>query len=344
MANTELSMASVYARYLPLELERAGYDPAPFIKRQNLTQAALNDVDARLSYQTYSALLRDIFAKTDIPVLGLRTAGHINLLKHGLMGYAMSCCKDLRHAFEVYANYSRLQSDIIDDRFDVEGKTAIHSMNTTLFWGNEEIARFEAEQHFAMWFQSAEAWWGESCDWFQEVHFSFERPGHASFYEDFFHCPVKFGQTTNEFRFHTDYLKKPFASFDTQMIRLTEEHGTKLLQEHAQSGVLSSRIRTHLSQCGNRIPSSQNVAAHLKLSEITMRRRLKREGTNYKALLYEFRMNLASRYLIETDLPVKEIAYLTGYGNPGNFTRAFTLFFSLPPLQYRLTNADAVGQ
>ena len=342
MMSTEWSTASIYVRYLPQVLERSGYDPEPFLKRQRLTLQQLKQSDFRLSYQTYIALLRDILANTDIAALGLKTAAYINLRNQGLFGYAMLCCRNLRQAFDIYATYARLQSDIIHDNLKIEGGTATYSLDVHLFSVNEEITRFEVEEDFALWFRAAEMWWERPEKWFQEVRFTFPRPKCAALYEELFQCPLKFRQPTNQFTFSTEYMQLPFTGFNSHMMHFTEEQCAKLLNERTQSDGLTGRIKTLLSRSGNRIPSSADVATILNLSEITLRRRLRDEGTNYKTLVYEFRMGLAGRYLAETLLSAKEIAYLTGYTSPANFTRAFTRFFGISPREYRVSNLRVV--
>lgn len=337
--NNELSTASLFVRYLPDVLEQSGYDPEPFLQRHQLTREQLNQEDTILGYDIYSAFLDDIFANTNIPALGLKTASHINMLKMGLYGYAMFSCRDLQQALAIHANYSCLQGDIVHDHLTIENNKASYCIDINPVWDNELMLRFEVEQDFAMWFKAAEMWWEEPVDWFQEVHFSFSRPNYAALYKNLFHCPVLFNQPENQFVFSTDYLTRPFSGFNAQIMQLTEEQCAKLLNQRSQTTGLTGQILSLLSRCGSRIPSAKAVAEQLNLSEITLRRRLQKEGTNYKTLLYEFRMGLASRYLVETQLTVKEIAYLTGYTNPANFTRAFTGFFSAPPHEHRAAHS-----
>ncbi|MET0005936.1 MAG: AraC family transcriptional regulator [Candidatus Thiodiazotropha sp.] len=338
----ELSMATLYARYLPEVLQEFGYDPVPFLTRHQLTWDELNQPDARLYYDNYLGFLREILAKTDIPGLGLKTASHISLLKMGLYGYAMSSCKDLQQALNIHCNYSCLESDVIQDSLNIQGDSAIYSINPNLFRGQEAVIRFEVEQDFAMWFKAAEMWWEEPYNWFQKVEFSFDRPSYADLYEEFFKCRIRFKQPVDQFVFSTEHLHRPFMSFNAQMMQLTEEQCAKLLHEKTKDEGLAGKIRTLISCRGTPFPSAQEVSDKLNLSEITMRRRLKKEGTTYKTLLHEFRMELASRYLRETQIPVKEVAYITGYTDPANFTRAFTLFFSIPPNQYRDSAAGSL--
>lgn len=58
-------------------------------------------------------------------------------------------------------------------------------------------------------------------------------------------------------------------------------------------------------------------------------------GENVSELLNRDRMELASRLLIETDLPVSEIASRCGYANQGRLAKKFSGYFGILPLAYR---------
>ena len=47
------------------------------------------------------------------------------------------------------------------------------------------------------------------------------------------------------------------------------------------------------------------------------------------------RMNLAQQMLRLTDIPIKKIAFQTGFSNRFHFSKAFKQFFKLPPAAYR---------
>lgn len=77
------------------------------------------------------------------------------------------------------------------------------------------------------------------------------------------------------------------------------------------------------------------IANSLKLSERTLSRRLKSEGTNYQTLLSEVQLQRARALLTRTRLSVSEIAYRLGYAEPAAFTHAFTGWTGQPPSEWR---------
>ena len=55
----------------------------------------------------------------------------------------------------------------------------------------------------------------------------------------------------------------------------------------------------------------------------TLTRRLRNEGTTFRGLLDELRLQLAERYLRQPNLSVDEVAFLLGYSERSAFHRAF---------------------
>lgn len=58
-------------------------------------------------------------------------------------------------------------------------------------------------------------------------------------------------------------------------------------------------------------------------------------GTNFSEYLIQYRMSMAKKWLIETDLKISEIAEKAGYKIPQNFIRIFRKAEGLTPGQYR---------
>ena len=84
-------------------------------------------------------------------------------------------------------------------------------------------------------------------------------------------------------------------------------------------------------------PDIDYVAEKLGMSNRTLRRRLREEGSGFRELLDEIRYGLAKEYLANTRLPMDEIANLLGYTEPGNFSHAFRRWSGASPSAWRQT-------
>jgi transcriptional regulator GlxA family with amidase domain len=82
--------------------------------------------------------------------------------------------------------------------------------------------------------------------------------------------------------------------------------------------------------------SVRDVAEHLKVSRRTLERRFGAAlGRTVLEEVTRCRFNRAERLLRETDLPVKTVVYMAGFGRAENMRQAFTKQLQLSPRAYR---------
>ena len=99
-----------------------------------------------------------------------------------------------------------------------------------------------------------------------------------------------------------------------------------------------NKIQKKLLEQPSSFPKLDIVASWFNLAPRTLHRRLIAENTSYKEILDETKRSLAISYLIESDMPIKEISYFLGYKETSNFRRAFKRWDVLSPLNYRKEN------
>lgn len=104
---------------------------------------------------------------------------------------------------------------------------------------------------------------------------------------------------------------------------------------------LASQVEMAIIQ---QLPSGQikeeNVASALHLSRRTMQRCLAEEGASFSDLLENKRKQLADKYVSDHTLAISEIAYLLGFSEQANFSRAYKRWFGMAPTQYRIASAS----
>jgi AraC-like DNA-binding protein len=131
------------------------------------------------------------------------------------------------------------------------------------------------------------------------------------------------------------HLGAPVRSAEPVMAELCRRQCEKLLTHMRDRRGLAGRLREQLLRAPGDFPAIERIASQFGLSERTLRRRLQEEGTSYRTLIDEVRLELARTYLTSTQLPVTEIAALLGYDDPANFRRAFKRMQRQSPAGYR---------
>lgn len=132
-------------------------------------------------------------------------------------------------------------------------------------------------------------------------------------------------------------LRRPVPAADAELSRIVTAHADGLLERlGSPAASWSDRVRRALLQGldGERatLPA---VARQLGLSERSLQRRLRDEGTGFAPLLDAVRHELALRWVGEGRLALGEVAYLLGFSEPSAFHRAFRRWTGTTPQAMR---------
>lgn len=83
-------------------------------------------------------------------------------------------------------------------------------------------------------------------------------------------------------------------------------------------------------------PSLHNLAAMVGTNECTLKAAFKQEfGKTVFQYLFDYRMELAAKYLMETTWPIAEIGYTLGYDYQSHFCTAFKRKYGISPTDFR---------
>ena len=79
----------------------------------------------------------------------------------------------------------------------------------------------------------------------------------------------------------------------------------------------------------------QDVAKELNMTQRTLQRRLKEEGTSYAQLRDSVRFRFAEEYLRDPVMDMATIAANLGFSEPANFYAAFKRWQGMSPGEFR---------
>jgi AraC-like DNA-binding protein len=95
---------------------------------------------------------------------------------------------------------------------------------------------------------------------------------------------------------------------------------------------LAGKVRQLLLTNLMRPVSFSDVASNLNMRARTLRRKLREEKTSFRNLVDELRMEIAIRYLRETDLTVEHISELLGFSDVTNFASSWNRVGDFAPV------------
>ena len=181
-----------------------------------------------------------------------------------------------------------------------------------LFW--VELARIATRKHLTP----------------EAVHSSIDLPESGA-YEAFLETRIR-RDDTNRVTFSAEDAQKPFLTANHAVWAILEPAFDKRMGDLTQDAPLRDRVRACLLEMlASGRYSVTDVAATLAISNRTLQRRLKEEGTTFQRILDELREELARHYLSATEYTSSEISFLLGYEEPNSFFRAFRAWTGQTP-------------
>ena len=300
-------------------LDAEGVPHERIFRQIEMDPARLNQGSNRYSQDVLSRLWRAAVAETADPHFGLKVAGYIRPSTFHVVGYAMSCSATLGDALHRFARYAKLISSSVTVALtDAPGRLRVQVNIETD--GEPPIAQtvdavLASIVCFSGWIS------GEDIAP-AEVHFKHERLGDSKEYARVLKCPVLFNQKEDCIVFDAADMARPVLSADEQLAASLDSMA--ISQVAQMSGRFSRKVRECLlKQFASGAVSKRATAQLMCMTDRTLLRRLKEEGTTFQEVLDRLREELACEHLRRTDVTVQDISSMLGFSDASTFSRAF---------------------
>ncbi len=168
------------------------------------------------------------------------------------------------------------------------------------------------------------------------VRVRLKTPGreHADAYRKALHCPVEFDAERTALVFDAQLAAQPVITGNPELAAEADRIAARHL-EGLTPDTVATRVRALLLKA---MPSGEmnqdGIARALHQSPSTLQRRLRREGTSYQHLLDSTRREMALEYVRDGRYSLADVAFLLGFADQSNFTRAFRRWTGKTPRQY----------
>jgi AraC-like DNA-binding protein len=284
---------------------------------------ALHDPNARYpvaAVQRLWALADDV---TRDPCFGLEVGRTWHPTSFHALGYAALAAATLREALTYLVRYCHVVSTgarlaLIDRDGEsallLEGRLGEHALAVSatrapVQAGLAAIAVLCAQAR------------GQTID-LRRVTLRQEEGGAGARLQGFFGCPVVFEAPENALLFLREQIDASLPSANAVLAQINAKAIDDYLAR-IESPHLSDRVRARLIRA---LPagkvSEAGVARALNVSLRSMQRKLKEEGTSFRALVDDTRRHLASQHLSDSTMSLAEVAYLLGFSEASSLSRA----------------------
>lgn len=309
----------------------------PLLREHGMFRSQLDTPYDVVPLHRYVALVEHAADKFQRPYLGLEMGAAFGLAELGPFYALLRASGNLRGALDSLVRFqSRLQSrTLFESRIDPETTTYFYRIEDERVWPRMQDSEFAIGGYANLIRQLTSSKWAPVA-----VHFEHSIVGREDRLAHYFHAPVLGNQMANALVIGNEDLDKAFVSAvpseDSKLRTILEWHLLDLMgPASAPSESFVSLARDIISRwLGRTHIDCATVAAELKLSERSLRRRLTEEKTSFRELLQEARKERAQTILSKPGISLAVAAEQLGYSDTAAFSRAFKEWTGVSPGQF----------
>jgi AraC-like DNA-binding protein len=331
------STLATWAATILRALEARGIETGRIAARAGIDPAALGP-DARVPRAALTRLWELAVEATGDPAFGLEASRFAAQTTFHALGYAVLASVTLKEAFERIIRYRRLIGDVLELRLIDAGDRYRFQIDVSAQPG----VPFQAVDAIAATCvrQARLLHAPRPCNPLA-VTFARPAPADAEPYRRAFRAPVAFAMPVNALEYARADVEDRLPAGNAELARGNDEVLVRYLARLQRSRVASRVEQALLDALPDGAPSKPAIARTLGMSARNLQRHLADEGTSFKALLNEARVNLARSYVDEGRLSVTEIAFVLGFADTSTFSRAFKRWTGMSPREYAARPASA---
>lgn len=190
----------------------------------------------------------------------------------------------------------------------------------------------------SIWYRLT-SWMGGSLAPLSRATFSYPRPEiRIEEFKYMFPCEYEFNAPHTVLVFRREFLQQPVRRTKQELKNLLSVAPLGFMTIPADVMSYGRQVRNLLlphRRLPLEFPNFSEVATQFNMNDQTLRRKLKQEGTSYRAIKENIRRDIAIEKLVRGNMSVSEISSLLGYSETRAFTRAFHSWTGMSPRQYR---------
>lgn len=337
MAAFDTSLSPRFGTYIASYLMGRGIEPKPIFDAAAVDYQEGVECTRALRPVEVARLIEEVADITEDTHAGLNIGLNLNFRFAGLNAMIMISSENLDHALQSRIRYDSFINNAIQDRVDrsqsevrhkffitTTEKIELRHLNELIVGQMVNVLRSGTLRHLSP----------------SSITFANSIPEDVSYLvaalgtED-----LTFGAQANALIFDSQVTRVPFLSANKSLYTLITDSLSKLASGEDSSSFSDAVYRSIIRVFDQAQPTWDLVASDLCVTERTLRRRLKDEGTTFKEIKQVAMMRKASQLLTSTDLPIIDIAERLGYSEASAFTRAFKLWTGVTPHVHRSESA-----
>ncbi len=329
----------VNSKIIPLELHPMGFieafihfgaDLDQLLEKTHINRNMLGAKGIKISYQQQSQLIQNGISLCNKPGLGLLVGLYMDWSYNGTVGSVVHCSPSMKEAGAAMRRYLVIAQPyyamhISEPHVYIDENQQL--VNPLRFFLNESadkmLFEFELEYRLAVTLRLVDLCGNKNID-DPSVHLYMKKskPAHAHLYEQLPVTTVTFDceQTaiSSHYTFFTETwreLRRP--SFDRLMLQCEKE----LTDANIETS-FAVKVRWHVGLYFNEQVALETIAGYLSMTPRALTRKLALEGTSFRNIVHEVRMEMTAFHLRSSTLSVDQISEIMGFSSPSSLRRA----------------------
>jgi len=320
-----------YAHAIAAALESEGIEPREVFREAGVDFKSSSDPLIRLKNEEIGRLFAVATKLTRDPYFGIKVGMMFQPSNLHALGYGLMASSTLRDFFKRVENYFRLVSQAADFRNYEEGDVAVlEARNIT-----SDVCHETQDTYVVFMLRFMRDLYQKPLDpvWVEMLRPCPEAGPQP--YLDYFNCPARFGCEFTRIALDVRVMDDELHGANPELALQNDEVVIRYLQEMDKSDIVTWVRGLIIKNLSSGTLSKTSIASQLHMSPRNLQFKLAAQGTSYQEILDTTRKELALAYIEQRRLAITEIAYLLGFTDSANFTRAFRRWTGKSPSEFR---------
>lgn len=304
-----------------------GLTLAQCLDGSGITLSVLDDANGEVLAAQELRVVQNLVTRLGhIPGLGLSVGERYHLATHGIWAFVVMTSRTVREALRIGIEHMDIAFSFA--RWRVQETTTGATVTLDYSAAPAELRQFLLERDLAELINLDRELLGAAVPP-TTVELACPEPAYATRFAELLGVTPFFGAPVNRLTLAREILELPMPQANPHVAALAQQQAAETIQRRRRRDGTAARVRAGLLTRGV-TAAQEDIAADLRMSVRTLRRRLEAEGTSYRGLVAETRHLLAEE-LLALGTTVDEVARRLGYADASAFTHAFTRWTGTTP-------------
>jgi AraC-like DNA-binding protein len=313
-------------------LQKDGIDARAVFEQAELDPTKLGDGNARYKIEGLFKVWQEAIEQSNNPCFGVEVGKLWSPTSFHALGFAWLASASLHDAFQRMSRFSRLINDSLTTDLTRVGTNYRFQLNATD--GEQLIHPAGVDAAISAIVKMCRMLIGDSFSPI-EIQMKTARTESAICLETAVGAPIIYNKENFILLIDHRDVERILPGSNTELIRVNENVALQYLSKLDRCN-LTAQVKAKIVTL---LPTGdikeEQIATVLNLSLRSFQRKLREEGEGFTNILTSIKKQMAKNYIQDSQLSINEIAYLLGFSDQANFTRAFRRWNGSTPSNYR---------